>query len=282
MTVRTFHREIDIATNDKDMAAGCAHVGAHPDVPGLPVARHAMRIIRSGRQLLLEEDGEQARAHSCPATLLRNVRWRIRRRLAQEMSDAPILNAASLTHGGMRVLLVGPRGSGKTVLALKLMEAGLSFEGDHRVAVRSGGSIAYPQPVRIYRSSLELLPDFATRFHSRPPATDSSDHRYFGYDPASAGHVWRISEGPVDVVVVLAANFGGASSIRSISTARLIQHLMSNSRLGQGAKGEQAARLMTLAPGAHGYDLSHGNLGEAARLIVRVLERHAASPPARN
>ena len=74
---------------------------------------------------------------------------------------APLIHAASLRRGSRRVVLVGPKGGGKTTLTLRLIDEGYEIEGDENVFVIGDHVAARPRALRVKASTIELIPSLA-------------------------------------------------------------------------------------------------------------------------
>lgn len=270
-SVRTIRSTIVIETRDTDVAAACEHLAAAPEMPDHSSAPKRIAVERNGKRFIVHEDGTPVSEQFSLYALKRHLRARLWRRMLKEYPKTCLLSAASLTSGSRRVLLVGGRRSGKSILALKLVAAGLTFEGDHRVALREGKVLALPRPAHIPQEGAYLLPEFEAAIRGRTPLTHATSTEFFGYDPTRDGYAWRITEGTPDILFMLSPNFGGASSIRKLGTARLTEALRHCAQFPDGQKASHIMELIALASGSTGYDMSVGDPDQAADLVVRVL-----------
>ena len=113
-----------------------------------------------------------------------------------EFPTAPIIHAASLRRGGRRILLVGPKGGGKTVLTLYLIQQGYEIEGDENVFVTPDGVIARPRGLRVKESASAFLPHLTEIFADAPYYQTDPGVRIYNLDPRQAGAgYWRIEAG---------------------------------------------------------------------------------------
>lgn len=246
-------------------------------MPGIEPVRHAMRLARDGRcSYRITEVGRHEHLERSLHGLMRYVCARIDWRVLSEVPDAGVVSAASLTCDGVRILLAGMPRSGKSILALKLVAAGMTFEGDSQVCILPNGVIAVPRPARVAPSAIEYLPEFASQLGGRAPATNGKGVDFYGYEPASASRPWCIREGPVDLVFLLFANHGGASSVRRIGTARLLELMTAITNFNREAAKRQLSELIALAAQAQGFDLTHGDPDQAAILVRQTLDLHAS------
>jgi GTPase SAR1 family protein len=85
-----------------------------------------------------------------------------------DFPSAPLIHAASLRCKGCRILLAGPKGSGKTMLILHLIREGYEIEGDENVFVTSAGVAPRPCGLRVKESAVAFLPRLDAAFSEAP------------------------------------------------------------------------------------------------------------------
>ena len=120
--------------------------------------------------------------------------------VADEIGAAAVQSALLRAPDGRRVLLVGGRRSGKTMLAAGLVSAGWMFEGDERAFLGPQGVVAHPRPLRIPGSLLRRAPALAPLVEGAPSLDIEGKDRTFSLDPTRIGREWRTAVGPVAVV----------------------------------------------------------------------------------
>ena len=108
------------------------------------------------------------------------------------------VHAATVDLGGMRLLVVGPSGAGKTTLAVRLLFDGEAVQGDESVLVhRTGVSFAVPRAFHVKDGTVEVVPELAT-LTGLPRVEDVTV-----LDPTLVRAPWELAEAPVDHVVLL-------------------------------------------------------------------------------
>ena len=139
-----------------------------------------------------------------------------------DFPTAPLIHAASLRRDGRRMLLVGPKGGGKTMLTLHLIRAGYEIEGDENVFVTSDGVVARPRALRVKESAASFLPHLAEALSAAGLLPERSGLAHLQpRSPTGRGGVWRIEQGRVDAAVLIRPNHGGFSSLRPVSSLQL-------------------------------------------------------------
>jgi GTPase SAR1 family protein len=193
-----------------------------------------------------------------------------------DFPSAPLIHAASLRHKGRRILLVGPKGSGKTMLTLHLIREGYEIEGDENVFVTSDGVAPRPRGLRVKESAVAFLPHLGEALSEAPYYGSVPGLRVYNLDPRRAGaSQWRIEQGSVDAVVLLHANHGGYSSLRPVSSLSLVRDVMAECGLPQTERAQAVAAITKAIGKAKGFDLSLGELAGAVGCIDRLCENFA-------
>ena len=190
-----------------------------------------------------------------------------------DFPTAPLIHAASLRRDGRRVLLVGPKGGGKTVLTLHLIREGYEIEGDENVFVTPEGVVARPRGLRVKESSAPFLPHLSDALSAAPYYQVDTGFRIYNLDPRQAGAAfWRIERGPVDAVVLIRPNHGGFSSLRHVSALDLVREVMAECALPQSERAAAVSAIAKVIGIAKGFDLSLGDVGGAVACMTEFLK----------
>lgn len=167
-------------------------------------ARAAMRydVARSdGGCWVVREEGDVVTECTSPGAAGDTVYVRAHRRAFELASLAgwSRVHAATVDIDGVRVLIVGPSGAGKTTLAVRLWFDGAGVQGDESVLVhRTGVSLAVPRAFHLKDGALDVIPELR-RFDGLPRVEDVTV-----LDPTLVRSPWELTEAGVDHVVLLA------------------------------------------------------------------------------
>jgi hypothetical protein len=177
---------------------------------------------------------------------------------------APLIHAASLRRGGRRIILVGPKGGGKTTLALRLIDEGYEIEGDENVFVTGDHVVARPRALRVKASAIEVMPSLAEVLHLVPHFENGESERIYNLDPRRAGApFWRIERGPVQFIVLIKPNHQGYSSLCHAPPLQLAQEVIAESAFRASDRGRAIADIAKLVGSVRGFELCLGNLDQA-------------------
>jgi GTPase SAR1 family protein len=188
-----------------------------------------------------------------------------------DFPSAPLIHAASLKRRGRRILLVGPKGGGKTTLSLRLIQEGYDIEGDENVFVTGGAVVARPRALRVKSSTASLFPAIEPALRLAPYYQNGENLRIYNLDPRKVGaRSWHIEKGPVAAVVLLRPNHNSYSSLRTISPLSLAREVIAESAFREGDRREGIRDIIQMVSNARGLELSLGCLDGAVSCLDEV------------
>lgn len=148
-----------------------------------------------------------------------NLLRRMHRDALAALPDHVRLRAVIGRGAGGSFLIAGPRNSGKTTLALRLLFEGCDVSGDDLVLVADGRAMAFPWRFRVNEPSVALLPQLRALPTVVARKGALARDWWFPADPTDFGRDWDISPATVGAVFYLEANHGARS--RVIETGKL-------------------------------------------------------------
>lgn len=170
----------------------------HP-VPALGPLHYSVDDAADG--FVVAEEGDALIRVSSPEDAADAVHVRAHRRAFElaSLSGWARVHAATVDLDGVRVLVVGPSGAGKTTLATRLLLDGADVQGDESVLVRRGESLAVPRALHLKPGAATVLPDLADALAAAPVVGEVTV-----LDPARLGRPVSLRLAPVAHVVLLA------------------------------------------------------------------------------
>jgi GTPase SAR1 family protein len=273
---RTWSRRLALRTSDPAVFQALRYLECDPEIAGQPAQDLAISVEPDGSDYRIVENGEVVGDRMSAQSVTGALHAKLMDLSLDEFPAAPIIHAASLRAGGRRVLLVGPKGAGKTVLTLHLIRAGYDVEGDENVFVTPDGVVPRPRALRVKESSASLLSHLGAALSEAPYYQSSLGPRIYNLDPRRAGaSFWRIGRGAVDAVVLVCPKHGGDSSMRPVSSLALVQKVIVESGFPTTERVAAVGAIIKVIGNAKGYELSLGDLGGAVAAIGRVAEELA-------
>jgi hypothetical protein len=267
---RTWSNRLRLCTPDAEVFDALRYLECDPEI-GAPTddltisieaCRSSYQIVQEGRIIC-----EQTSPHDVAGAL----HARLMMLSLADFPSAPLIHAASLRWRGRRILLVGPKGAGKTTLTLRLIQEGYDIEGDENVFVTREGVVARARALRVKASTASLFPPVAEVLRLAAYYENGENLRIYNLDPRKAGaHFWRIEMGPVDAVVLLRPNHGSCSSLRPISPLLLVREVIVESAFHEIGRAGAVSAITKAIGNARGFALSLGDLNEAVRCLDSV------------
>jgi hypothetical protein len=265
-----------LSTSNADVFQSLRYLECDPEIAGAPADSFSISVEPYRSYYRIVQDGEILREQMTPQGICEALHAELTLLSLADFPSAPLIHAASLRRNGLRILLVGPKGGGKTMLTLHLIRAGYEIEGDENVFVTLEGVVSRPRGLRVKQSSVPYLPHLAEALDAAGFYEDAHGSRVYNLNPCLAGaSVWRIEQGRVDVVMLIRPNHGGYSSVRPVSPLNLVREVMAECGLPPTERAAGVAAIAKVVGNAKGFDLSLGEIRGAVACIDQVFEELA-------
>ena len=265
--------EVCIATDDPAIAAALDYIvpGAEQDVPLRTRVEYAVRRRRDG--FAIERDGACCAVVGQRQAVLGELFERIHAATLEPFADAVRVHAASGSCGGRAFLAVGPKGAGKTSLALRLLFDGCLVFGDELVLLRGERAIAFPRKFYVKPGTVDLIPELAGLSGRLPAVRDARGSPILAFEPGDAGLPWRIETVRPKVVVVIEPAFPHESRIDELPRYRAVERILSQAALPEHRKGEAIHEVCEVVESCQTLVLRLGPLDAAAAALRNVVGR---------
>jgi hypothetical protein len=272
ITARTLHRRIVLETDEPGLHTPLRWLRCDP-VMEVPRETYRIGITAYRGRFRIDEPQRDPREKLTTGAVLTWLERRLFERAVEDAPGAPLLHAASLTHEGRRVLMMGAEPIARAALAVRLCLEGMVLEGVGGVFVVGRDVVSRPCPVHLTEKSLQQQPGLEVLLADASVADDSSGRRIYSVDPAAIGKHWSIRQGAVDAVVLLRPNQGGASSIRTVPPGIAVREALAGAMLPDSGRAAAVPAVAMLLGSVRAFDLSLGDHAEAARCIRAALDR---------
>ncbi len=273
MIARTWSRRLTLRTSDPGVFQALRYLECDPEIAGTAAQDITFSVEPYRSYFRIEQDGKVLREQMSAQAVTESLHAELMILSLADFPAAPIVHAASLRRGGRRLLLVGPKGGGKTVLTLHLIRAGYDIEGDENVFVTPDGMVPRARGLRVKESAALFLPHLAGALAAAPYYGSSPGLRVYNLDPRRAGApFWRIEKGAVDAVVLVRPNHGGFSSLRPVDSLALVRNAIAESGFRKAGRAEAIGAIAKVFGNARGFDLSLGDIDGAVACINGIFE----------
>ena len=221
--------------------------------------------VRGGSPYEIREGDDLVDIVNTPDDVLYIVYSRVHRRVLERfvLSGWVVFHGVIAKVNGARLLILGEKGSGKSTLALRLMYAGHQVEGDEWAMERNGDVLPFPRNLHLKPGIEEHIPELGDSVGDLP-RTSMGDVRISALDPSLLGFDWDITVGPVDEVIWITANHGGATSLERRPPFDAIRRLI-QSALGWDETREAVVAASSRLGAAGGAELVLGDPWEGVR-----------------
>jgi hypothetical protein len=268
---RTWSRRVTLATNNDDVFQALRYLECEPEIAGTNAKPLFISVEPHRSYYRIMQQGVLVREQMTPQAVCETLHAELMLLSFADFPNAPLIHAASLRRDGRRILLVGPKGGGKTILTLYLIRVGYEIEGDENVFVTPDGVAPRPRGLRVKRSSISFVPHLAETLSDAAFYEDAIGMRIYNLNPRLAGaSCWRIERGKVDAVVLIRPNHGGYSSLRPVTALNLVREVMVECALAETGRAAAVGAIAKVIGGAQGFDLSLGEIAGAVRCIDEV------------
>ena len=276
MIARTWSRRVTLATSDADVFQALRYLECDPEIDGKDPEPLSISVEPHRSYYRVVQQGEILREQMTPQAVCETLHAELMLLSLADFPNVPLIHAASLRRDGRRILLVGPKGSGKTMLTLYLIRAGYEIEGDENVFVTPEGVLARPRGLRVKQSAAAFLPHLSGALSGAPYYQDATGLRIYNLNPRLAGaSFWRLERGKVDAVVLIRPNHGGYSSLRPVPSLALVREVMEECALPEAERAAAIGAIVKAIGGAKGFDLSLGDLESAVACIDQASQELA-------
>ncbi len=179
----TLERRFTLRTPDAVVFDAVRFLECTPEIVGATLAEVAIGVetSRDGYRIV-QNDLLLAQSNSVQR-VVDDLNLHLFDRSLEDRPRAALLHAACLRRGKQRLLIAGTKGAGKTTLAIRLIQAGYTIEGDEQVFIGSGGVTARPRGCRVKATSLPYLRGMAEIIAAAPSYTLDEVGTVFNVDP---------------------------------------------------------------------------------------------------
>ena len=186
-----------------------------------------------------------------------------------------VLRAGCARIGGHRVVLTGWGAPGVTTVLLALGRRGHLLETDSHLLLAGGGLSAVSRRFMVRRHAIEVLDWLEPALATIPWLENRSGEIVHVVDPTDLGMDWQAGRGPVDAIVELEGNHGGANRLRPSSRWEAVRALAERAREPAGAPAASPARwlgeLCSVVDPARCLHVTVGDPDGAASLVEEAL-----------
>jgi hypothetical protein len=257
---------ISVSVNDVALAEQVRELFRSYEVSLVGPGTLAVRVRRANGDIIVEWDPDQRERCRSSADFIIAAEFALTETFLRTCGHLAHLHAAGAVVGDKAILALGPRGAGKSSLALGWALAGIPVLGDDIVFVDGDGR-ALPFK-RLIKVAPALLEERRIELNTTPFWTPDSDEAWF--DPADWGGWAPVA--PVELLAFVHFSAGADTTMREVRRSAALEGLLRN-LLPDGLQAMSSFdRLTTVARTARAYEVVYGSAASAAKLLMELMQ----------
>ena len=263
--------EFEIRSNSADFIARLAYVAQRAEQKFALEECCTIEVMWTGEEYRISDATGEADVELSAQIALEALYHRMHRRALDRLPDHIRIHAASGMVPDGAFLIVGPKRSGKTTLAPRLIAEGYDVTGDELVLLRDGQAVAFPRKFYVRAGSLDLLPGVNALRASSPFVANPVEGRLIAVDPTSFDRPWRISAAPIAAILFVEPNHGARTTIEPCRKTDMVRRVVAECTPPASGRPGWMGDLCRAIDRAETFTIHLGELDSAALAISRVL-----------
>ncbi len=197
---------------------------------------------------------------------------RMHRLALANLPDHIRLRSVTGNHAGLAFLMVGPKCSGKTTLAVRLLLAGYDVCGDELALLLDGQAVAFPRRFLVRGDCVELLPQLKSSEEFIAFASNPARETLIGVDPVELGRSWRLTPLKVSAFFFVEPNYGARTTIRPCGKLEMLRRIIPQCTPPHSKRANWIGDLSRTIDSTDTFMLNLGELDSAVLAMKEILE----------
>lgn len=187
------------------------------------------------------------------------------------LPDHTRLRAVTGIHAGRVFLIVGPKCSGKTTLAVSLLLAGYDVCGDELAMVRDGQAVAFPRKFLVRGDCVELLPQLKSYQEFADLASPPARETLVAIDPRGLGKPWHLMPLEVSAFFLLEPNYGARTTIHPCGKLEMLRNIIPQCTPPSSKRANWISDMSRTVDNTRTFVLRFGELDSAVLAMKEIL-----------
>jgi hypothetical protein len=253
-----------VAADDPGLGPALRFLDQSARQPEPPSLHIGYQVVRGNEMYEIQREGVLINAEFDHAGVVGTLYAAIQHDALAAWPEATVLRGVVGRWQDQRFVVAGDGGRERSGLALALLAAGASIEGDDLALVDRRGLTTYPRALRV-GSAMGALPTGIPGRETLPFSGRSERTGVWALDPRRTGRPWRVETGPVQHIVEFTMNDGGMTRVGDLSAISGVRTLM----MGIDPRGGAPAAIRdvsALSVGARCHRLWLGSFGDVSEV----------------
>lgn len=268
--IQILSSEFQIRTNSCELLDRVCYLTAHAQQAFSISHRSVISVTWSGEEFRISNDNGSEDCEMSAASVIEQLFKRMHRMALANLPDHVCLRAVTGNRADKAFLIVGPKSSGKTTLAVRLLLAGFDISGDELTVLLDGKAVAFPRRFIVRGDCVELLPELNSCEEFAAFAANPARGTVIHIDPTTLEKPWSLVRRHVSAVFFLEPNYGARTRIEPCGKLEMLRRVMPHCMPPAAKRANWIANLSRTIDNSKTYILRIGELDSA---VLAVKER---------
>lgn len=275
--IQILSSEFEIRTNSCELLDLLCYLTAHAQQAFSISHRRVISVIWSGEEFRIRNENGSEDCEMSAVVVVEQLFKRMHRMALANLPDHVCLRAVTGNQAEKAFLIVGPKNSGKTTLALRLLLAGFDISGDELTVLLDGKAVAFPRRFIVRGDWLELLPELNSSEEFATYASNPARETVIHFDPTRLGRHWLLVPRHVSAIFFLEPNYGARTRIEPCGKLEMLKRMMPHCMAPISRRANWIADLSRTVDNSKTYMLHIGELDSAVLAVKERLQATATT-----
>ena len=277
--IQILSSEFEIRTNSCELLDLVCYVTAHAQQAFSISHRSVISVTRSGEEFRISNDNGGEDCEMSAAVVIEQLFKRMHRMALANLPDHVCLRAVTGNQAEKAFLIVGPKSSGKTILAVRLLLAGFDISGDELTVLLDGKAVAFPRRFIVQGDCVELLPELKSCEEFATFASNPARETVIHFDPTRLGRPWLLVPRHVSAIFFLEPNYGARTRIEPCGKLEMLRRMMPHCMPPISKRANWIGDLSRTVDDSKTYMLRIGELDSAVLAVKERLKQQRLGQP---
>jgi GTPase SAR1 family protein len=275
--IQILSSEFELRTNSCELFDRVCYLTAHAQQAFSISHRCVISVTWSGEEFRISNDDGSEDYEMSAAIVIEQLFKRMHRMALANLPDHVCLRAVTGNEAEKAFLIVGPKDSGKTTLAVSLLHAGFDISGDQLTVLLDGKAVAFPRRFIVNGDCVELLSKLSSCEEFAAFASNPERETVIHIDPTRLERPWRLVPRHVSAVFFLEPNYGTRTTVEPCGKLEMLKRIMPHCMPSTSKRTNWIGDLSRTIDNSKTYILRIGELDSAVLAMKERLQTTATT-----